>query len=45
MTLWKLDVDARLFEALAADPPRWWQNLLGEEDIWADVRKGNKINI
>ncbi|MDJ0764263.1 MAG: hypothetical protein QNJ97_14880 [Myxococcota bacterium] len=45
MTLWKLDVDARLFEALSADSPRWWQNLLREEDIWADVRKGNKINI
>ncbi len=43
--LWKLDIEAGLFEALAADPPRWWKNLLREKDIWADVRKGNKINI
>jgi hypothetical protein len=45
MTQWQLDTEAKLFEALEKNQPNWWQNLLSENDIWADIRKGNKINI
>lgn len=45
MTLWKLDPKATLFERLENNPPLWWRNLLADPQIWADVRKNNRINL
>ncbi|MBE2226864.1 MAG: hypothetical protein IAE93_05965 [Ignavibacteria bacterium] len=34
-----------LFQNLILDPPKWWDNLKRDEDIYIDIRKGNYINV
>lgn len=40
-----LDPDAPLFNALLVDPPKWWSTLIGDPEIYIEIRKGNLIHV
>ena len=40
-----LQQDHGLFTTLEEGQPVWWSNLMSDNEIWADIRKNNKINI
>jgi len=40
-----LQQDHGLFTALKEKQPVWWSNLIADKEIWADIRKNNKINV
>lgn len=41
----RLDVNNKLFIELRASNPKWWGNLISDEDIYVDIRKDNGIDI
>lgn len=39
-----LDLDAPIYNALLDNPPKWWTALLGDPEIYIEIRKGNLIH-
>lgn len=40
-----LNPDAPLFKELRNNPPTWWHTLIGDPEIYIEIRKGNKIHV
>lgn len=40
----QLDEQAELFELLSKKP-KWWKELIGDNDLYCNIRKGNRINV
>jgi len=45
MMILTLDQEHGLFKTLKEKQPVWWLNLMSDKEIWADIRKNNKINV
>ena len=45
MSLQKLNPNNQLFKQLASTPPKWWENLKKDKEIYIDVRKGNNLDV
>jgi len=41
----KLKIDHPLFKKLKNEPPRWWQNLKSDPELYIDIRKNNSLNV
>jgi hypothetical protein len=39
-----LDPEHELFRKLADSPPKWWENLRSDPDIYINIRKDNSLN-
>jgi len=40
-----LNIEHGLFEKLETNPPLWWSNLIGDPEVYIDIRKDNYINV
>ncbi len=45
MSFSNLSVDHQLFRYLKEEQPRWWKNLVADNDIYIDIRKDNYISV